>query len=149
MSETALIGKAKELYVATLLVGRRLHVYFPLVDNGFDLIVTTPDGGRFLPVQVKYKAKRTGFSLKRCDAERFAKVDAVLAFGSESARADQFYFFPAREWMKRATQQDRNRGDDKLVAYMTGDEWEKPFQGEAGIDLAFEAVLRIAPSDGQ
>lgn len=146
MSETALIGKAKELYVATLLVGRRLHVYFPLVDNGFDLIVSKPDGSEFLPVQVKYKAERTGFSLKRCDAIRFSKVGAVLAFGSEAAREDHFYFFPAADWMKRATEQDRHRGDDRLVAYINGDGWEKPYLGEMGINLAFARVLRTEPN---
>jgi hypothetical protein len=143
MSDTALIGKAKELYVATLLVARKLHVYFPLVDNGFDLIATSPDASRFLPIQVKYKAERSGFALKRTDADRFGAVDAVLAFGSEKADEDSFYFFPGREWLKIATAQDRGRGDEKLVVYLAESrEWAEEFRGHAGIDRAFASLLR-------
>lgn len=143
MSDTALIGKAKELYVATLLVARRLHVYFPLVDNGFDLIATTPDASRFLPVQVKYKAERSGFALKRTDAEKFGAADAVLAFGSEKADEDSFYFFPGREWLKIATEQDRGRGDDKLVVYLAESrDWTEGFRGRVGIERAFASLLR-------
>ena len=140
MSRTALIGRAKELYVATLLVGRGLHVYFPLVDNGFDLIVTKPDGSDFLPVQVKYKSARTGFSLKKVDGLRFAAVNAVLAFGAEEANENGFYFFPAAAWLQRA--QDRGRRDDKLVVYLAEDrEWAEPYRGTKGIELAFAKVL--------
>jgi hypothetical protein len=91
-----LIGKAKELYVATLLVAERLHVYIPLVDNGFDLMVTSSAGAKFLSVQVKYKNSRTGFSLRRADAARFEKANAVIAFGTGEAGLNNFYFFQQR-----------------------------------------------------
>ena len=139
MSKTLLIGKAKELYVATLLVNEHLHVYFPLVDNGFDLLVTSRDGTKFLPVQVKYKQSRTGFSLKRSDAEKFIQANAVIAFGSGVAELDNFYFFPAKEWAEKA--EDRSRGDDKIVVYQSSDQvWASQYKGEAGIKRAFESV---------
>lgn len=140
MSRTLLIGKAKELYVATLLVGKHLHVYFPLVDNGFDLLVTSKDGAKFLPVQVKYKNSRSGFALKRADAEKFRQCNAVLAFGSQEADEDSFYFFSAAEWWSKVD--DRGRADDKVVVYLNGNEdWASKFRGEAGIDIAFDSLL--------
>lgn len=134
MSETLLIGKAKELYVATLLVAQRLHVYLPLVDNGFDLMVTSSDGTKFVPVQVKYKSSRTGFSLKRKDAEQFERARAVIAFGSGDAALESFYFFPAGEWASKA--KDRLRGDDMEVVYLTEEgtrEWASQFRGKSGL----------------
>lgn len=143
MSQTLLIGKAKELYVATLLFAENLHVYFPLVDNGFDLLVTSKDGSRFLPVQVKYKASRTGFSLDREDVNKFVHAKAVLAFGSGEASLDNFYFFPAEEWAKRAV--DNSRQDNKLVAYLSRErEWAEQHKGKVGIDKCFELVTKIA-----
>ncbi len=140
MSNTLLIGKAKELHVATLLVAKHLHVYFPLVDNGFDLLVTNSDGTKFLPVQVKYKRSRTGFSLKRTDAKKFQNCNAVLAFGSGTAQSAEFYFLPAQQWASKV--EDRGRGDDRLVVYLTKHrEWAKQFVGDAGIDLAFASLL--------
>jgi|WetSurMetagenome_2_1015567.scaffolds.fasta_scaffold906915_1 hypothetical protein len=142
MSETALTGKAKELFVATVLVGRRLHVYFPLVDVGFDLVAAAPDGSAFVPVQVKYTAKRTGFNLKRSDAKRFAEVGAVLAFGSYRADEDAFYFFPAREWLAEAEAHDRTRGDDNLVVYLSkSGEWAAMYRGASGIERSFSKLL--------
>lgn len=142
MSTTLLIGRAKELYVATLLVGERLHVYLPLVDNGFDLLVTSSDGTKFLPVQVKYKNSRTGFSLKRADVDQFVKANAVIAFGSGTADLENFYFFPAKEWVRQA--EDRARGDDKLVVYMAkSQEWAARFKGSRGIHAAFKSVLPV------
>lgn len=140
MSKTALIGKAKELYVATLLVAEHLHVYFPLVDNGFDLVVASKDGTKFLPVQVKYKSSRTGFSLNRSDAEKFGNCKAVLAFGSETADIDNFYFFPAEEWASKS--EDRERGDNKIVVYLTKHEkWAEDFRGKVGLLRAFGSLL--------
>ena len=143
MSESSLIGKAKELYVATLLVDRKLHVYFPLVDNGFDLVVSTRDGTDFIPVQVKYQAARSGFSLGRDDAEKFAEADAVLAFGSgKELDLEQFYFIPAKDWLVLAKTQDKQRGDNKLVVYLTQSaEWAKKFCGREGIETSFERLL--------
>ena len=143
MSKTVLIGKAKELYVATLLVAEHLHVYFPLVDNGFDLLVTSGDGTKFIPVQVKYKNARTGFSLNRADADQFVKASAVIAFGSGTAEIDNFYFIPAKEWARKA--EDRARGDYKLVVYLGSDsEWAEQFKGASGIKKAFKRVLPAA-----
>jgi hypothetical protein len=59
MPDTSLIGKAKELQVASQLVAAGIYVYFPLLDNGFDLLAANQTGTRFLPVQVKYKKRRT------------------------------------------------------------------------------------------
>lgn len=143
MSKTALIGKAKELYVATLLVAEHLNVYFPLVDTGFDLLVASKDGTKFLPVQVKYKSSRTGFTLNRSDAKKFETCNAVLAFGSEAADIDNFYFFPAKEWASKS--EDRGRGDNKVVVYLTQHgKWADEFRGKAGLLRSFDSLLADA-----
>ena len=43
--------------------------------------VTSSDEARFLPVYVKYKSSRTGFSIKHAEAAQFEKANAVIAFG--------------------------------------------------------------------
>lgn len=135
-----LVGKAKELYVATLLVNRGLHVFTPLVDTGFDLVVGRPDGKRYLPVQVKFKNERTGYSLKKADAEKFRGCDAVLAFGAGLADEDAFHFFTARDWWSKA--EDRGRRDDKVVVYAAGnEEWLEQFRGARGIAKAFQGLF--------
>jgi hypothetical protein len=139
MSTTALIGKSKELYVATLLVARHLHVYFPLVDTGFDLVAVSADGKTFIPIQVKYKQTRTGFTLSRQDAEKFKNCNAVLAFGSGSAEIDNFYFFPSSEWAQRC--EDRGRADDRVVVYLSKhQDWAERYRGNAGLDKTFCAL---------
>jgi len=142
MSNTALIGKSKELYVATLLVARQIQVYFPLVDTGFDLVALSSDGKRFLPIQVKYKQARTGFTLSRDDAKKFKDCDAVLAFGSGSADIDNFYFIPSKEWAEKVD--DRDRKDNKVAVYLSEHaKWAEKYKGSAGLDNAFVAVLPI------
>lgn len=139
MSATSLIGKSKELYVASLLVAKNLHVYFPLVDTGFDLVAVSPDGKQFLPIQVKYKQLRTGFTLSRRDCEKFRNCDAVLAFGSGKADIESFYFFPSKVWAKKA--EDRRRADDKVVVYLSEHEkWAEKYKGNVGLELAFRKV---------
>lgn len=150
MSETSLTGKAKELYVATLLVNRRLHVFLPFVDNGFDLVVAKPDGTGFIPVQVKYKTSRSGFSLDRDDAEKFFKADAVLAFGSgDDLKEENYYFIPAKSWMEAAKTQDTERQDNKLVVRfsLVDDKWKEQFRGSRGIDAAFKGLLARTPEE--
>ena len=146
MSNTSLIGKAKELFVATLLVNRKLHVFLPLVDNGFDLVVARPDGRGFLPVQVKYKAFRSGFSLDRDDARKFVEANAVLAFGAgEELREENYFFIPAKAWMEAAATQDTERQDNKLVVRLAlSNEWAEQFRGSKGIDAAFKGLLTAA-----
>jgi hypothetical protein len=96
MVDTALIGKAKELQVAGRLVAAGLYVYFPLVDNGFDLVVSNKSGSLFVPVQVKFKQKRSGFSLKKDDVKKFLDAKkTVVVFGSDSeSSSSNFWFFP-------------------------------------------------------
>jgi hypothetical protein len=106
------------------------------------VIAATPDGSDFLPIQVKYKANRSGFTLKKEDAGKFQTAGAVLVFGStDKADEDTFYFIPILEWLKQV--EDRGRGDEKISVYLAKDrEWAEDFKGAKGIELAFGRLLR-------
>ena len=146
MSKSLLIGKSKELFVATELARRYLHIYLPLVDNGFDFVVNNPTATSFVPVQVKYKQARTGFTLKRTDGERYAACDAVIIFCDGEALLKEAYFFPARDWRQRALQEDRSRSDGKLSVYLSSsNDWADRFRGDNGLLLAFGADLPEVP----
>ena len=141
--DTSLIGRAKELQVAGLLVSEGIYVYYPLVDVGFDLVASNAAGTLFIPVQVKFKETRTGFALKRGDAEQFVVSEAVLAFGtaSQTEGLSDFWFIPAVMW--RENVKDTGRADDKLVAYFSdGTEWAARYKGRDGLRAAFAQLLR-------
>ncbi|WBY01530.1 hypothetical protein PE066_19020 [Ramlibacter tataouinensis] len=146
MSETSLIGKAKELAVASQLVRMGIHVFMPLVDNGIDLIAASSDGAVLVPVQVKYKATRTGFSLDAKKAAGYPKT-TVLAFGAEGhdqrAELETFHFFPVLDWLHEAEKHATGREDGKLVVYSgkSDREWIVNHRGDRGIRGAFAAIF--------
>ena len=86
MANTQLIGKAKELEVAGLLVANSIYVYLPLIDNGYDLLASNRKGTKFIPVQVKWKKTRSGLTLTKKDIARFTKTSVVLAFGRQNRK---------------------------------------------------------------
>ncbi len=144
--DNQLIGKAKELHVASILVAHGLYVHFPLIDNGFDLIVSNRKGTKFIPIQVKYKESRSAFTLTKKDVERFKGKGVVLAFGSkgEGFGNSEYWFIPFSDWEAKA--EDRNRQDRKLVVYFSSDpEWPELYKGEKGIANAFAC---LDPSKG-
>ena len=95
----------------------------------------------FLPVQVKYKIARSGFSLSRSDVEKFKAANAVVAFGVQGANGTtDYWFFPIAEWCAHC--EDRNRGDDKLVVYWSNDDRASfnPYLNGTGIERAFSSL---------
>jgi hypothetical protein len=145
MSDSSMIGKAKELAVAGQLVRAGIHIFMPLVDNGIDLIAASRDGKVFVPVQVKYKQSRSGFTLHSAKAETYDK-DAVLAFGSaadEDEGEEPFYFFKVREWLDAAREQATGRLDEKISIYIarTDPQWLNQRKGERGMRLAFAGIF--------
>jgi len=140
--DNQLIGKAKELHVASILVAHGLYVYFPLVDNGFDLIGSNRKGTKFIPIQVKYQESRAAFALKKKDVERLKSTGVVLAFGSkgEGFGNSEYWFIPFSDWdeKKKVGKNGKPRKDKKLVVYFADDrEWPKLYKGEKGIAKAF------------
>jgi hypothetical protein len=145
MSETSMIGKAKELAVASQLVRLGVHVYLPLVDDGIDLIAASNTGTVLMPIQVKYKASRTGFALDEGKVKDYPE-NTVLVFGTgpESTDADEtFHFFPITEWRTEAEKHGAQREDGKLVIYNSklAQGWAVRYSGDAGIRRAFAAIL--------
>ena len=142
MQDTSLVGKAKELQVASQLVATGIYVYFPLLDNGFDLLASNQTGTGFLPVQVKYKNSRTGFALHRKDIQKFRNAGAVVVFGSagDNGRTD-FWYVPIADWESKA--QDQNRADGKIAVYLHDEnrQWARQYLNESGIRRAFASLL--------
>lgn len=142
MTRSLLIGKSKELFVASQLAAQHLHIYFPLVDNGFDFVVSDPTGTVFIPVQVKYKQSRTGFTLKRTDDSRYLHSKAVVVFCSGKASVDETWYFPFDEWLKQAKAEDRGRPDGKLSVYLSSSaRWAEDYRGDKGLRRSFKDVL--------
>ena len=142
MSNAALIGKAKELYIAYLLFEQGLYVYTPLLDSGFDFLVTDKNHKKIVPLQVKYKKERTGFSLLESDVEKFSQARAVIAFGDGDANLENFYFIPADKFTKKAS--DYKREDKKLVIRFSEEKnWATQFKGEDGLKKAFAEIIGV------
>ncbi|HEX5442977.1 MAG TPA: hypothetical protein VFW87_04070, partial [Pirellulales bacterium] len=51
VGNTLLVGRAKELEVAGMLIRNGIYVFWPLVDPGADLLATNRDASRCVPVQ--------------------------------------------------------------------------------------------------
>ncbi|KIP86764.1 hypothetical protein SN15_06020 [Stenotrophomonas maltophilia] len=145
--DTNLLGRAKELHAASILIAHKIYVYQPLVDNGFDLLASDESGFRFLPVQVRFKAKRTGFTIEEHELEKFRKAGAVLAFCSLSPTPRDgltndetiFWFVGIEEFILNA----RQRGDGKHVVTWSECPNHKDWLGTKGLETAFKAVLPI------
>lgn len=137
---TALIGRAKELEVAGMLIRNGIYVFWPLVDTGADLLATNRDASCCIPVQVKYKAKESALGLNESDKLRFEKPNTVLAFliGGEATR--HAWFLPYEEWASRLV--NRHRRDKRVYVRISENaEWLKQFEGDDGIRLAFKRLL--------
>jgi hypothetical protein len=143
--DTALIGKAKELEVAGLLVRNGLYVFFPLVDTGADLVVADRLGRHFVPVQVKYRRKDPALGLYKKDVERFAGTNTVLAFINGVDNSQRRWFIPYSRWRKKAT--DRLNTPHRM-AYVTiskSEDWLRQYEGDGAIKRVFSKLLADGP----
>jgi hypothetical protein len=137
----SLIGKAKELEVAGVLISHGLYVFFPLVDAGFDLVVTNRAGAHFVPVQVKFRAKDPALGLLKKDRENFEHTDVVIAWVIGLPPNTRVWFIPYQEWKRMAT---TPKGRRDGLAYITIRENEArlaKFEGETGIRRAHRKRL--------
>lgn len=139
-SSTALIGRAKELEVAGMLIRNGIYVFWPLVDTGADLLATNRDASFCIPVQVKYRAKESALGLSESDKRRFEKPNTVLAFLTGHGDTHHAWFLPYKEWASRLV--DPHRRDNRVYVRISENaEWLKRFEGDDGIRLAFNKLL--------
>lgn len=137
ISNTSLIGRAKELEVAGMLIRNGIYVFWPLVDTGADLLATNRDASRSIPVQVKYRATGWGaLDLTMADKERFKKPNTVIAFLVGKNGNQRAWFLPFNEWLKKHV--NPNRRDGRIYVQISKNEkWLEKFQDDAGIRRAF------------
>jgi len=138
---TSIIGKAKELEVASMLVANGLYVFFPLVDTGFDLIATNRKGTVFVPIQVKFRAKDPGLALHQKDIANFASSNVVVAWVIGTGVAARQWFIPFREWHSKAKGSPPRRDGLAYVTISKHADWLKQFEGSAGVRRAFKEAL--------
>lgn len=140
IGDTSLIGRAKELEVAGMLIRNGIYVFWPLVDTGADLLATNRDASRCIPVQVKYAAKESSLGLTKADKGRFAKPNTVLVFVVGQADKQRSWFLPFQEWSKKCV--DMNRRDERIyVRINENSNWLAKFEGDAGIQRVFSELL--------
>jgi hypothetical protein len=131
--KTALIGKSKELEVASLLVEEGFYVFWPFVDEGYDLIVTNEAGITFIPIQVKYRATDPALELSMKDALKFDGKNVVLAYIIGKKPNFIFWLIPFSEWRKVAI--DKNRKDGKLyITISKNQDFLSKFEGDNGLN---------------
>ncbi|HHX8698691.1 TPA: group I intron-associated PD-(D/E)XK endonuclease [Vibrio diabolicus] len=130
--KTAVIGKAKELEVASALVSKNLYVYFPLVDNGYDLIVSDDDGKRHMPVQVKYRKKDSSINFNMKDVERFKGKNVIIAWLTGEGCNYKSWYLPFDLWLEHA--KDTKRADNFLNLTISQTNWLADYEGAKGIE---------------
>ena len=141
MRYTDLIGRAKELEIASALTRNGIYTYHPLVDTGFDLVASNRSATIFIPIQVKYREKDPALNLLRRDLDRYQAPNTILAFLIGSRERLISWYIPFSEWHSRAV--DKNRSDDKIyVRIGENREWLSQFEGDAGIQKTFAALLQ-------
>jgi hypothetical protein len=140
MTDTSLLGRAKELEVAGRLIRNGIYVFWPLVDTGADLLATNRDASECIPVQVKYTGRTSGLNLFKDDASRFEKPNTVIAFLIGEDEKQRSWFLPFDAW--RSKHVDMKRNDEKLYVQIGKNaEWLSQYEGDAGIRLAFARLL--------
>jgi len=128
---TPLIGKAKELEVATALTRYGLVVYMPLVDIGADLVVSDTSMKKLIPIQVKFQARSPGLVLDRSYVSRFKTTNLVVAFLIGEGSTKGMWIIPIAAFRRRM--KDPRRRDGKV--YITVSEeraWLRQFEGDRG-----------------
>lgn len=134
MTNTLLIGKSKELVIASQFTEHGLLVFFPFVDIGADLIVSGEAMKRFLPVQVKYNRKAPALGLEKNYIKRLSGIKMILVFIIGSGSNEGTWYIPLNEFEKHTKDRDRK---DKVVYITIRDnrEWLERFKGENGLQL--------------
>lgn len=100
ISDTSLIGRAKELEVAGMLIRNGIYVFWPLLDTGADLLATNREASCCIPVQVKYNAKGPSLVLTTAGKARFERPNTVIAFLFGKGENQRAWFLPINEWKK-------------------------------------------------
>lgn len=133
MKNTQIIGKAKELEIASQLIREQLLVFFPFVDTGADLVVSDFSMERFLPIQVRYRSSDPALNLTKKDLQRLKNTKVILAFIiGESTNAGTWYI-PIREFEGKA--KDPKRRDNKIyITVSKNRQWLAKYEGIKGIE---------------
>jgi hypothetical protein len=143
MVDTSLIGRAKELEVASALIRNGIYVYYPLVDTGADLVASNRTCTIFIPVQVRFSAHTSGLWLVRSDKERFSKANTVIAFLTGEGESKRNWYLPISDWCSKVV--DPERRDEKVYVQISkNEEWLTRYRDDEGIRFVFKCLLSEA-----
>lgn len=139
--DTSLVGRAKELEVASILIRNGIYVFWPLVDTGADLIAANRDASICIPVQVRFSSKGPALNLLRSDGERFQKPNTIIAFLRGTGETQRSWYVPFDAWLTKAV--DRRRRDELVyVSIRANERWLAQFEGDVGVRQAFAKLLK-------
>ena len=141
-SAPALVGKATEIEIASSLVGAGLYVFFPLVDAGFDLVVTNRKGTAYLPVQVKFRASNPALGLNPRECANFEGTNVVLVWIIGTGDDARRWFIPYKKWKERAIAPKRRKDGLVYLQISENEGWLRRFQGARGIQRSFSKLLK-------
>jgi hypothetical protein len=130
---TLLVGKAKELEVASQFTRHGLVVYVPLVNLGADLVIADPGMQRPIPVQIKFRAKSSAIDLNRTFVETFQNTDLVLAFIIGGSSNTGSWYILLKEFIKKKKDPPERRDDRLYITVAKTWQWLKTFEGDSGI----------------
>jgi len=133
MESTQLIGKAKELEIAGQFTRHGLLVFSPFVDTGADLVVSDQSMRRFLPIQVKYRARNPGIGLEQGYVERLMGINLILVFIIGKGNNSGTWYIPLSDFSKKA-KKPPNRKDNRM--YITVNDnlrWLEKYKGDNGV----------------
>jgi hypothetical protein len=140
MVDTTLLGRAKELEVAGVLIRNGIYVFWPLVDKGTDLLATNPDSSICIPVQVRYSSRGPALNLREQDMVRFERPNTVLAFLIGTGNQQRSWYLPFSEWRFKAV--DMSRADGLVyVQIKKNADWLAQYEGDVGVRRAFARLL--------
>ena len=134
MNDPTLIGRAKELEIASLFISNGLYVFYPLVDKGFDLVVTNAECSSIFPVQVKFRASHMALELSKKDVLRYKEKNVILAYIIGKNENKKTWIIPFNDWKKQSSGENRNDGK-RYITISKNKEFLIEYEGVKGINL--------------
>ena len=133
-------ASASEVKLQELAAG--LYVFFPLLDAGFDLVVTNRRGASFIPVQVKFREREPALGLLPKDRSNFEGTNVVLAWLIGSGEKGRKWYVPFDDWCSKAVAPPGRKDGLAYITISENEDWLFQFEGNAGIQRTFGRLLK-------
>jgi hypothetical protein len=140
MQDSSLLGRAKELEVASALIRNGIYVYSPMVDTGVDVVASNRNASEFIRVQVKFRADDPALFLPGRSIERELPPHLVLAFVRGKHEDQRIWFIPYQDWLSQSKGPQSDGG--RYVNIAQNEQWLATYLGDSGVRHAFSKLLQ-------